>query len=298
MTLPSIKKSVCLFAAAALAITAISGCGTNNSASNGPSQSPHSLSYDNKQGYSDKNTLKPIPLSLAAKELGLNVKKRGDEYLIGYSDVMYRAKAGQNMAMSMNHPVVLSHAPEARNSDLYFSVKALGDLFGTKVGWKPYSKQLTFSPFPGQLGDNNTTPGPQSGIRIESTVDVNQLINYAKKFLGVKYVFGAGDYDQTGTFDCSSFTQYVFQKFNVSLPRLARDQATTGQKVSKDNLEPGDLLFFTVPGRFKDDNIAGHVGIYIGDGKMIHTYGDPGVQISNMDSGYWSGMFIGGRRVI
>lgn len=50
--------------------------------------------------------------------------------------------------------------------------------------------------------------------------------------------------------------------------------------MTRDQLQVGDLIFFTVPGRFKSDNVAGHVGIYIGDGKFIHTWGAPGVQIS------------------
>lgn len=300
MTIPLIKKTVCTLSVMLLTTSVLAGCGSNSGANGGTaSQNPRSLAYDNKQGYPDsQNTLKSVPLSLAAKKLGLKVEQRGDEYLIGHTDVMYRVKAGQTQALSMSHPVILSHAPEARNSDLYFTVKSLGDLLGTQVGWKPYSQEVSFSPFPGRLADDDVIPGPKPDFHIQSTVDADKLISFAKTFLGVKYVFGADDYDKSGTFDCSSFTQYVFQKFNVNLPRLARDQALTGQKVDKGDFKPGDLLFFTVPGRFEDDKIAGHVGIYIGNGKMIHTYGDPGVQISSMDSGYWGNVLLGGRRVI
>lgn len=294
----SYSKTIALLSAMLLVSSCFTGCSTKSSAGGHPSADPHHLSYDNKQGFPDKHTLKSIPLSTAVKKLGLKMEKRNGEYLIGYSDVMYRVKAGQTLAQSGSHAVVLSHAPEARNNDLYFTDTALSDLFGTQVGWKSYSQEVEFSPIPGRLADNDVIPGPKPRLRMQNTATADELIRFAKTFMGVKYEFGATDYAQSKTFDCSSFTQHVFKKFNVDLPRLARDQAHTGQEVDKDQLEPGDLVFFTVPGRFEDDKIAGHVGIYIGEGQMIHTYGDPGVQIRNMDSGYWSRVYLGARRVL
>src|SRR5690606_20476667 len=116
-------------------------------------------------------------------------------------------------------------------------------------------------------------------------------------FLGVPYEFGAEHYSSSKTFDCSSFIRYVYERFDVDLPRLARDQARKGSTVSRSNLQAGDLIFFTVPGRFSSDKIPGHVGMYIGDGKFIHTWGDPGVQISPLDSGYWNEQILFMRRI-
>ncbi|GGA40341.1 C40 family peptidase [Paenibacillus physcomitrellae] len=302
MTLPFSFKKISTAALAALfAISATSCSHSNpgNKTSSDKGSSPRTLSFDNKQGYHDSSTtLKQIPLSLAAKQLGLNVVQRGDEYLVGFTDVLYRAKAGQAEAMSMNHPVILSHAPEARNGDLYFTRNAMSDLLGTQIGWNGPKQQIIFAPFPGRLADDRVIPGRTPRFHIQSNVDVNQLISFAKTFMGTKYVFGSDDYEDTGTFDCSSFTQHVFAKFNIQIPRVAKDQANTGTPVKKSELQPGDLVFFTVPGRFQNDKIAGHVGIYIGNGSFIHTYGDPGVQISDLDSGYWDGMYLGARRVI
>ncbi|WP_223066710.1 C40 family peptidase [Paenibacillus caui] len=300
MKLTCFTRSLSLTVLLLFLITVCAGCGAPNNTDGQPSaQGTRSLSMDNKQGYPDsKSTLKPVPLSLAAKELGLRVEKRGDEYLIGYTDVMYRVKPGEAKALSMNRPIVLSHAPEARKSDLYFTVSALGDLLGTQVGWDPLGHIVSLSPFPGTLADDKLIPGYNSRLSVKSAVDSDQLIDYAKKFLGTKYEFGAENYEKSGTFDCSSFTKHVFKEFNVRLPRLARDQAHTGNPVEKSELEPGDLVFFTVPGRFKDDKIAGHVGIYIGNGNFIHTWGDPGVEISSLESGHWSKVMLGARRVI
>ena len=301
MKLPISKTKLSpVFAALAL-ILVCSACGPAKSSNSGEAAAgnkSHVLSLDNKVGFPDGNTtLKPVPLSQAAKQLHLNLVKRGNEYLMGYTDVMYRVKPGDANAMSFGHPIKLSHAPEERNSQLYLTENAIGDLVGTQTGWDPLNHRLIFAPFPGRLASDSVIPGGKKSLRIESTVDASQVIAYAKTFIGTKYEFGSGDYDQTKTFDCSSFTQYVFKKFNVSLPRIAKDQALTGQAVDKNALKPGDLLFFTVPGRYKEDDIAGHVGIYIGDDTFIQTYGDPGVQISNL-SGYWSSMMIGARRVI
>ncbi|MNC66674.1 Murein DD-endopeptidase MepS/Murein LD-carboxypeptidase precursor [compost metagenome] len=71
-----------------------------------------------------------------------------------------------------------------------------------------------------------------------------------------------------------------------------------GHRVSRDELKAGDLIFFTVPGRFESDAVPGHVGIYIGDGKMIHTWGEPGVQISEIDTGYWHNVMLHMQRVL
>ncbi|MEX2461654.1 MAG: NlpC/P60 family protein [Paenibacillaceae bacterium] len=125
------------------------------------------------------------------------------------------------------------------------------------------------------------------------------LINKSKQYLGVKYVFGAKPYPKSGAFDCSSYTQYIFGKYGIKLNRFARDQAKQGITVSRKNLRVGDLLFFNVPGRFKSSNTVGHVGIYLGNNKMINADTRPinGVQITNIDKRYWKSVFHSAKRV-
>lgn len=131
------------------------------------------------------------------------------------------------------------------------------------------------------------------------TVDMDALIRKGMQYMGVKYQFGAPPYPESGRFDCSSFTQYVFGKYGVSLPRLARQQAQQGTAVSRKALRKGDLLFYYVPGRFKSNRTVGHVGIYMGGNRMLHASPKPndGVQISNMDSPYWKKTFLFAKRV-
>jgi len=130
-------------------------------------------------------------------------------------------------------------------------------------------------------------------------INMNRLISTAKQYLGVRYDFGAKPYPRSNAFDCSSYTQYVYGKFGINLPRTARAQGRMGQTVSRKNLRKGDLLFFYVPGRFKSNKVVGHVGIYIGNRKMIHANTEPkdGVQIRSIDRAFWKKTFIKAKRI-
>lgn len=153
----------------------------------------------------------------------------------------------------------------------------------------------------GQSTADNGSQGDNGQQQSSSSVgDHSDVIQEAEKYLGVKYDFGAGKYADTHRFDCSSFTQYIFGKFGVSLPRTAREQAQVGQSVSKDNLQKGDLVFFSVPGRFKSDSTVGHVGIYMGGGKMINANSAPedGVQITDINKAYWQENFLSAKRIL
>jgi cell wall-associated NlpC family hydrolase len=120
------------------------------------------------------------------------------------------------------------------------------------------------------------------------------LVLTARQYLGTPYDFGA-KYGQTKTFDCSSFMKWIFNKYDITLPRVSRNQAKEGKFVSKKNLETGDLVFFTT---IDSGSKIGHVGMYVGDGMMIHTYGEGGVKYSTIESGWWDKHYVTARRVI
>lgn len=97
----------------------------------------------------------------------------------------------------------------------------------------------------------------------------NALVAYAKKFNGKAYVMGGqwnGELPYRAT-DCSGFTRGVYKHFGYNLPRVARDQASVGKKVSFNNLQPGDLVFYSGNG----GRSITHVALYIGNGKIIHA---------------------------
>ncbi|WP_199909915.1 C40 family peptidase [Paenibacillus sp. CAA11] len=123
-----------------------------------------------------------------------------------------------------------------------------------------------------------------------------QIINYGKKFLGRPYKFGAST-STTKNFDCSSFTKYVFKHYGITLPRTSAQQSKVGKFVSKASLRVGDLVFFSSGSRANGHNVT-HVAIYAGNGKILHTYGKPGVTISNLNSGNWKRTYLSARRVL
>jgi len=129
-----------------------------------------------------------------------------------------------------------------------------------------------------------------SATLVERQAD--ELIAYGEKFLGTPYEFGAST-DQTNTFDCSSFVQHVFQnKLSIDLPRVSYNQAKEGQEIGINELRKGDLLFFSARGLD-----IGHVAIYAGDNKILHTYSKKlGVHYEPFD-GQWKKRFVTARRM-
>ncbi len=120
----------------------------------------------------------------------------------------------------------------------------------------------------------------------------SELVVNAMGFLGVPYRRG-GSTVETG-FDCSGFVRAMYeQTVGLVLPRKAEQQAAATQRIDKKDLAPGDLVFFNTMRR-----TFSHVGIYIGDGKFIHSP-KPGaeVRVENMAESYWSRRFDGARRV-
>jgi cell wall-associated NlpC family hydrolase len=111
------------------------------------------------------------------------------------------------------------------------------------------------------------------------------VVGIAMQYLGVPYVYGGAS---PAGFDCSGFVMYVFAQIGVSLPHNAAAQYGYGMPVSRDQLQPGDLVFF---------NGLGHVGIYIGGGSFIHSphTGDV-VKISSL-TGWYSSTWVGARRL-
>ncbi|EJL20779.1 C40 family peptidase [Brevibacillus sp. BC25] len=124
----------------------------------------------------------------------------------------------------------------------------------------------------------------------------DQVIKNGEKYMGTKYKYGSSS-STTSTFDCSSFTQRVFKEAGITLPRDSRQQSTVGKSVSKSNLQKGDLIFMKASVTTSSDRIT-HVAIYAGDGKILHTYGSPGVTYSKYDGTNWEKRTVKIKRVI
>lgn len=121
-----------------------------------------------------------------------------------------------------------------------------------------------------------------------SAGQVSRLIDNALSLQGIPYLWGN---TTTKGFDCSGFVQYVFKSIGISLPRTSFDQYTVGVPVNRNNLQPGDLVFFNTYANASD------VRIYIGGGLTIGSANE-GVGIHSLSESYWSSRYLGARRIL
>ena len=149
-----------------------------------------------------------------------------------------------------------------------------------------------------------TTSSSKNEVDTSKTIKTSEIVSYAKKFLGVPYVYGGAS---SSGFDCSGFTMYVYKHFGISMAHGAQSQSRLGKKVSADkssktsllnNLREGDLVFFL---DYETMDEIGHCGIYIGDGNFIHASSGSGycVKISNLLPGEsYNARYCAARRII
>jgi cell wall-associated NlpC family hydrolase len=137
------------------------------------------------------------------------------------------------------------------------------------------------APMPGRTG----TAMPRAG-----TADGYALSGTALSLRGAPYRNGGVD---PNGFDCSGFVRYVYEQHGVAMPRNVREQFRVGKNVDRDQLEPGDLVFFTTtaPG-------ASHVGIMIGGDQFVHAPSEKGVvRVESLAAQYWGSRYVGAKRV-
>ena len=137
----------------------------------------------------------------------------------------------------------------------------------------------------------------QQNTSEKTTSNADKVIDFAKTFLGVPYVYGGAS---PAGFDCSGFIQYIFKEFGYSLARTAGDQSLFGFDVTLSELQPGDLLYFK--GRNVNSSAIGHVGMVtaVKDGKIefIHAAGKSVRMDVFNNSSYYVPRFIKARRTL
>lgn len=119
----------------------------------------------------------------------------------------------------------------------------------------------------------------------------SSLLSLAQEQLGSRYVYGSS---RPGAFDCSGLTYYLYGKHDMPISRTASTQMQDGLIVSSDGMQVGDLVFFREPGYPK---LSSHVGLYIGDGKMIHA-SHKGIVVSDFEEDYYMDTFLCARRIV
>lgn len=137
---------------------------------------------------------------------------------------------------------------------------------------------------------NSTFPITNVNIDNSRETKTQKAIEMAKSYLGGKYVWGATGPD---AFDCSGFTQYIYKHaYGKTIPRVSYEQAKFGEKVNRNELQPGDLIFFDTMNKGR----VSHVGIYIGNNKFIHASNSRTGIIESELKGYYEKKYLGARR--
>ena len=152
--------------------------------------------------------------------------------------------------------------------------------------------------------ETTSTSSSNKENNTSNAINTSEIVSYAKKFLGVPYVYGGAS---SSGFDCSGFTMYVYNHFGISMRHGAQAQAKLGTAIKTDksskasllnNLKAGDLVFFL---DYETMDEIGHCGIYIGEGNFIHASSGSGycVKINSLLPGeYYNTRYCGARRII
>ena len=161
------------------------------------------------------------------------------------------------------------------------------ELEGIYEGWY----KVTYAGNTGYVSSDYITITTEPATSSSSALG-EQVVALAEQYLGTPYVLGANG---PSSFDCSGFTKYIYAQFGYSLNRTATDQLQNGVSVSRDELQPGDLVFF----KYNTSKPVSHVGIYIGNGEFIHASTNRYVvQIDQMNTGHYANVYVYARRIL
>ncbi|QHQ60759.1 M48 family metalloprotease [Anaerocolumna sedimenticola] len=189
----------------------------------------------------------------------------------------HRKKHAGKLLLALSLSVIFTTVIVATGKDVLASdknVKITGDLTTIQLDEKDKNNTVDNTAVTPDSSDsgNNMAKTNQYDSEVINSEDVsntdtlrNDVVNYAKQAEGIPYIWGGNDL-KTGV-DCSGFVQAVYKKVGYDLPRTSEEQEKVSNQVSMDNLLPGDLIFYAD----SNDNTIGHVGIYIGDNKVIHA---------------------------
>ena len=161
-------------------------------------------------------------------------------------------------------------------------------LEGVCDGWY----KVTYAGKSGYVSSDYITITTEPTVSAASSLGA-EIVAYAEQYLGCPYAWGGNG---PSSFDCSGFVKYVYAHFGYTLNRTASTQLNNGVAVSRDELQPGDLVFFKYASTSKP---VSHVGIYVGDGVFIHasTEGE-GVMYDQMDYGHYANIYVYARRIL
>ena len=200
--------------------------------------------------------------------------------ILGLNDGWYKVIYGSNICYIRSDFLELTEIPyenkDSANSPKFFRG-------GKSTGVLPSAAALN-----GTSSNSGSTSTGSSSVSASGS----SIVAEAKKYLGTPYVYGGAS---PSGFDCSGFVYYVLKQNGFAPYRTPADQYKQGTYVSKANLQPGDIVFFAGTG---SSNAISHVGIYVGNGQMIHSPNSRStVSYADITSGYWANHYYGARRM-
>ena len=205
---------------------------------------------------------------------------KGDKaYIIGLNEGWYKVLYGEKICYIRSDYLDLTEIPYenvgSANSPLFFRN-------GKSTGIPVSATALKAAQDPDYREEEEQEP--------ENTLG-DQIVSVAESCLGVRYVWGGAS---PRGFDCSGLVYYVLKTLGYSPYRTASTQYKMGTYVSKDNLQPGDLVFF----QGTSTSGISHVGIYVGDGQFIHAPNSGRVvSYDDLTTGYYANHYYGARRI-
>lgn len=219
----------------------------------------------------------------------------------GYAAALYISDTGtvKNFTAAgvlADNQVRMRSTPSTSGSVLgtYSAGTAMG-IIGIDNGWY----MVQYNGMTGYIRSDFITlsTGSRSGPSVLSAVSSKgqEIAEYARQFVGYQYIYGSAT-PKSGGFDCSGLTYYVLKQFGYSMSRTASQQyKNNGVSVSKTELQPGDLVFFSSNG----GRSVTHVGLYYGDGKFVNASTErTGVIMSSIESGWYAKTWYGAKRIV
>ncbi len=162
----------------------------------------------------------------------------------------------------------------------------------SQSGERPYSRPESVSgriDRKGKPSGRNEDPGTGKLPEVREKGRRGEIIAEAETWLGAPYVYGGEAKDGV---DCSGFVMEVYSAVGIKIARTATSQYLQSEKIPKENCRAGDLIFFGNSGKIS------HVGIFVGENKMIHASSSRGVIVSSLDESYYLNNYAGAGRVL